>query len=97
MPEKIAFITGAARGLGREIAVALGRDGHALYLVDILGERLDETADELRAAGHRVETRVVDVSARDQCAALQTSRLSLAKSADRWRPLPTRRPARSAE
>lgn len=68
MPDKIAFITGAARGLGREIAFAVARDGHALYLVDILGERLEATAAELRAAGHRVEIRVVDVSVRDECA-----------------------------
>ncbi|MGE3693352.1 MAG: SDR family NAD(P)-dependent oxidoreductase [Novosphingobium sp.] len=67
MPDKIAFITGAARGLGREIALALGRDGHALYLVDVLGERLEATAEELRAAGHRVEARVADVSVREQC------------------------------
>jgi meso-butanediol dehydrogenase / (S,S)-butanediol dehydrogenase / diacetyl reductase len=67
MPEKIAFITGAARGLGRQIALAMGRDGHALYLVDIIGERLEETAAELRAAGYTVEARVTDVSVREQC------------------------------
>jgi meso-butanediol dehydrogenase / (S,S)-butanediol dehydrogenase / diacetyl reductase len=67
MAGKVAFITGAARGLGREIAFALARDGHRLYLADILAERLEQTAEELRALGHEVATRVTDVSSREQC------------------------------
>jgi meso-butanediol dehydrogenase/(S,S)-butanediol dehydrogenase/diacetyl reductase len=67
MTGKVAFITGAARGLAREIALALGQDGHRLYLVDILGDRLETTAAELRAADHEVITRQVDVSVRQQC------------------------------
>jgi NAD(P)-dependent dehydrogenase (short-subunit alcohol dehydrogenase family) len=64
---KTAFITGAARGLGREVAIALGRDGHALYLADILGDELERTAAELREAGHKVTTRVLDVRRRAEC------------------------------
>lgn len=67
MQGKTAFVTGAARGLGKEIARALGRDGHRLYLVDILGDRLEETARELRDEGCEVSARVVDVSSRQQC------------------------------
>jgi NAD(P)-dependent dehydrogenase (short-subunit alcohol dehydrogenase family) len=67
MAGKVAFITGAARGLGREIALALARDGHRLYLVDILADRLETTASELRDAGHDVIARQVDVSVRQQC------------------------------
>ena len=64
---KVAFITGAARGLGREIALALARDGHRVYLVDILGDRLEETAAQLREAGHEVIAREADISSRAQC------------------------------
>jgi meso-butanediol dehydrogenase / (S,S)-butanediol dehydrogenase / diacetyl reductase len=67
MAGKVAFITGAARGLGREIALALGQDGHRLHLVDILADRLEATADELREAGHEVIARAVDVSVHQQC------------------------------
>ena len=67
MAGKTAFITGAARGLGREIAFALGRGGHRLYLADVLEDRLEATATELREAGHEVFARVVDVSSRQQC------------------------------
>lgn len=67
MAGKVAFITGAARGLGREIALALAAGGHRLYLVDVLGDRLEATATELRAAGHEAIARTVDVSVRQQC------------------------------
>lgn len=67
MAGKVAFITGAARGLGREIALALAAGGHRLYLIDILGERLEATAAELREGGHEAVARVVDVSNRKQC------------------------------
>jgi NAD(P)-dependent dehydrogenase (short-subunit alcohol dehydrogenase family) len=68
MADRVAFITGAARGLGREIAVALAAEGHRLYLVDVLGDRLDATAQDLRDAGQQVVARRADVSVRQQCA-----------------------------
>ena len=67
MAGKVAFVTGAARGLGREIALALAENGHRLYLVDILADRLEATAGELRDAGHEVIARVADVSVHPQC------------------------------
>lgn len=67
MTGKVAFITGAARGLGKEIARTMAANGHRVYLVDILAERLEETATELSEAGHCVLTRVVDVSSRQEC------------------------------
>jgi NAD(P)-dependent dehydrogenase (short-subunit alcohol dehydrogenase family) len=67
MAGKVAFITGAARGLGREIALALAAGGHRLYLVDILADRLEATGAELRAAGLEVIARVADISVRQQC------------------------------
>lgn len=67
MAGKVAFITGAARGLGREIALALAANGHRLYLVDVLADLLEETAAELRTAGHEVLAQAADVSSRQQC------------------------------
>lgn len=67
MSGSTAFITGAARGLGKEIALAMAGRGHRLYLVDILEDRLEATAAELRAAGHEVAAHKVDVSSRQQC------------------------------
>jgi NAD(P)-dependent dehydrogenase (short-subunit alcohol dehydrogenase family) len=67
MTAKVAFITGAARGLGKEIALKMARDGCRLYLVDVLTEQLEETAAELRASGHEAIARTVDVASRQQC------------------------------
>lgn len=66
---RTAFVTGAARGLGLEIARSLGRDGFSLYLVDVLADRLGQAAAELREAGYAVAARVVDVSDQEQCQA----------------------------
>lgn len=67
MAGSVAFVTGAARGLGREITLALAASGHRLYLVDILADRLEATAVELRDAGHEVVARVADISSRQAC------------------------------
>jgi 3-oxoacyl-[acyl-carrier protein] reductase len=49
-----AVVTGAARGIGRAIAVRLAAEGHRLVLVDMAPE-LADTAVELERAGTEVE------------------------------------------
>ena len=44
---KWAFVTGAASGIGRAIALELAKEGVNLFLVDIDKERLDETITEI--------------------------------------------------
>lgn len=67
MSGKVAFITGAARGLGKEIARTFAAEGYRLYLVDVLADRLEETTGELGDAGHEVFGATVDVSDRQRC------------------------------
>jgi NAD(P)-dependent dehydrogenase (short-subunit alcohol dehydrogenase family) len=50
-----ALITGAARGIGAEIARSFRREGADLALVDIDVERLAETADEVGGSAHGVD------------------------------------------
>jgi NAD(P)-dependent dehydrogenase (short-subunit alcohol dehydrogenase family) len=63
---KVAVVTGAGSGFGREFA-RLGH-AHGMYLVlaDVQAETLATTADELRAKGARVLSTVVDVADRAQ-------------------------------
>lgn len=68
-PARVALVTGAARGLGRAIAEALAADGVTLLLVDILGDRLQQTCADLEASGARCIPHVADISERQQCIA----------------------------
>jgi len=58
---QVALVTGAARGIGREVARALAESGADLALADIQAERLTQTAEELAAPGRRVQALVTDV------------------------------------
>ena len=62
---KTALITGAARGLGRAAAAALGRYGADLVLFDMLGDELEGTATELGATGVSVEAVTGDITRAD--------------------------------
>lgn len=50
-PASVAIVTGAARGIGRASALALGRKGFALALVDVRARELSDTAGEVRELG----------------------------------------------
>ena len=41
---KVAFITGAAAGIGRATGVRFASEGASVYLVDVAAEGLEETA-----------------------------------------------------
>jgi NAD(P)-dependent dehydrogenase (short-subunit alcohol dehydrogenase family) len=68
--DRIAVITGAASGIGREVALQLAGKGCHLALVDVQSEALEETAERARAAGVRVSTHLVDVADKALMAAL---------------------------
>lgn len=48
---KIALVTGASRGIGRAVAVALAREGAHVVLQGRVAGALEETDDAIRAAG----------------------------------------------
>ena len=60
-----ALITGAGRGLGREIALALARSGASLWLVSRTASELEQTAELARNLGAEVRTWVADVASED--------------------------------
>ncbi len=58
--EKTALVTGSAQGLGREIALALARQGASLVLADIIPP--EETAGEIIRAGSQAIAVQTDIS-----------------------------------
>jgi NAD(P)-dependent dehydrogenase (short-subunit alcohol dehydrogenase family) len=63
---KVAAITGAGSGIGRALALELGRRRCHLALSDINEESLQETADRARSLGVRVTSQKVDVAVREE-------------------------------
>jgi len=61
-PVKVAIVTGAGSGIGRQTALALLREGYAVSLAGRRMERLQETIDQAGAAGARALAVPSDVS-----------------------------------
>lgn len=59
---KIALVTGAARGIGREIALALAGEGADIAICDVNQEALLQTRAEIESSGRQCLAAVVDVS-----------------------------------
>jgi len=61
LAEKVAIITGAARGLGRAFAGRLAREGASVAIADIEEELAASVVDEITAAGGKAMAIKVDV------------------------------------
>ena len=59
---KVAFVTGAAAGIGRATGVRLASEGASVYLVDVAAEGLEETAKLCEELGAEVVFSICDVS-----------------------------------
>jgi len=59
---KVALVTGASRGIGRAIARALAEEGARVSLCARTPDALEQTAADLRAAGHEVFAMPADVT-----------------------------------
>ena len=64
---KTALVTGASRGLGRSMALALASAGADLILTGRQQETLDGTAEEIRAGGREASRVVVDMGVAESC------------------------------
>lgn len=70
LKDKVAVITGAGRGIGKAIALAMaGQGAHIAAAADIESEVI-ETTDELRSLGVKAEPFVVDVTKPEEVSAL---------------------------
>jgi NAD(P)-dependent dehydrogenase (short-subunit alcohol dehydrogenase family) len=62
LKNKVALVTGASKGIGRGIALALAREGCALALADVDEAALKTVAQEISDLGSKVLTVKCDVS-----------------------------------
>lgn len=62
LKDKVALITGAGGGIGRESARLFAREGAKIVVVDVKEKAAKETAEEIRAAGGAAAATAADVS-----------------------------------
>jgi len=62
LKDKIAIVTGAAQGIGRAIALGMGREGAKVVVADLQGAKAKAVVDELQVAGSEALAVEVDVS-----------------------------------
>ncbi|MYN19796.1 3-hydroxybutyrate dehydrogenase [Rugamonas sp. FT107W] len=63
LKDKVCIVTGAASGIGKEIALVYAREGGKIVIADLNLEAAQATANELKASGHQamaVAMNVVD-------------------------------------
>ncbi|MDB5850224.1 MAG: 3-hydroxybutyrate dehydrogenase [Rhodoferax sp.] len=66
LKDKVAFITGSASGIGKEIAIVYAREGAKIVIADLNKEAAEATAAELVAGGAQAIGVAVDVTREDQ-------------------------------
>ena len=59
---KVAFVTGAASGIGKEIALEFAREGAAIAIADLNKQAADAAAAEIKKAGSKAIGVAVDVT-----------------------------------
>lgn len=60
--DKVAIVTGSARGLGAATARRLAEEGAKVVVTDVLAEQAEATAEALRAAGLTARAVIADIT-----------------------------------
>ena len=66
LDQRVVLITGGGAGIGRDSALAFAREGAAVAVVDVRGDRAAQTAQLVRAAGGQAQAFVCDVRSADE-------------------------------
>jgi len=70
LKDKVAIVTGAGRGLGRGIALKLGREGAKVAVADVIEANAQSVAKEICAAGGKAIGARADISIKPEVEAL---------------------------
>ncbi|MEY4912081.1 MAG: hypothetical protein RL761_1744, partial [Pseudomonadota bacterium] len=62
LKDKIAIVTGAASGIGKEIAMTYAREGAKVAIADLNKDAAEATAAEIRATGAQAMSVAMDVT-----------------------------------
>jgi NAD(P)-dependent dehydrogenase (short-subunit alcohol dehydrogenase family) len=62
LDNKVAIITGSARGIGRAVALGMAREGASVAIADLRDEQARQTAREIEAAGGQALAVAADVA-----------------------------------
>jgi NAD(P)-dependent dehydrogenase (short-subunit alcohol dehydrogenase family) len=65
LTDEVVLVTGAARGIGKAVAVKAAEEGAAVALLDILPDELAITAAELKQTGATIASAVGDITDED--------------------------------
>ena len=65
LQDKVAVVTGAGQGIGRDICLALARHGAEVVVTDVLNDKIAEVVAEITRNGGRAVDRQLDVSRAD--------------------------------
>ena len=70
LKDKVAIVTGAGRGLGRGIALKLGREGAKVVVADVIEANAQSAAKEIADAGGKAIAVKADISSKAEVEAL---------------------------
>ena len=76
--DRVAVVTGAGRGIGRQICLTLGQERAKVAVNDLFQERADAVAEEIRRAGGQALGVVADVTNLEAVTAM------VSRIADEW-------------
>ena len=82
LKDKVALVTGGARGIGRDIALCFANEGADIAICDVNAETLATTQKEIESAGRQALTGAVDVTKSDQVEAFVQKILDKFKKID---------------